>query len=129
MPVSPEEIREATGSPEQQDDAEAAEKRRVQDFLKLAQERFKQCSEAEAETRKESLDDLQFSVGRQWPADIETQRQADGRPCLTMNRAPQFLRQITNEQRQQRPSTVINPAGDNSDPETAEILQGTVRHI
>ncbi len=101
----------------------------IQEFLRLAQDRFKQCAEAEAEMRKESLDDLEFSVGKQWPDDIETQRQADGRPCLTMNRAPQFLRQITNEQRQQRPSTVINPAGDNSDPETAEILQGTVRHI
>lgn len=111
------------------DDAEIAEKRRTQEFLKLAQERFKQCAEAEAQTRKESLDDLEFSVGRQWPADIEMQRQADGRPCLTMNRAPQFLRQITNDQRQQRPSTVINPSGDNSDPETAEILQGVVRHI
>lgn len=111
------------------DDAEIAEKRRVQEFLKLAQERFKQCAEAEAQTRKESLNDLEFSVGRQWPADIEMQRQADGRPCLTMNRAPQFLRQITNDQRQQRPSTVINPSGDNSDPETAEILQGVVRHI
>jgi hypothetical protein len=111
------------------DEAELQERRRTQAFLKLAQDRFKQCAEAEAQTRKESLDDLEFSIGKQWPADVETQRQADGRPCLTMNRAPQFLRQITNEQRQQRPSTLVNPAGDESDPETAEILQGTVRHI
>jgi hypothetical protein len=114
---------------QQKDDAEATQKRSTEEFLRLAHDRFKQCCEAEASCRKESLDDLEFSVGRQWPADIETQRQADGRPCLTMNRAPQFLRQVTNEQRQQRPSTVINPAGDSSDVETAEILQGTVRHI
>jgi hypothetical protein len=130
MSTSPDQIRDVVSTSSQpEDDAEAAARLATEEFLKLAQERFKQCMEAEAQMRKEALDDMEFSVGRQWPADIETQRQADGRPCLTMNRAPQFLRQVTNEQRQQRPGTVINPAGDSSDVETAEILQGTVRHI
>ena len=46
-----------------------------------------------------------------------------------MNRLPQFIRQVTNEQRQNRPAIQINPVGDDADVETSEILQGIVRHI
>jgi hypothetical protein len=84
---------------------------------------------SEARYRREALDDLEFSIGNQWPQNIQGQRQLDGKPCLTMNRLPQFIRQVTNEQRQQRPSVQINPIGDGADVETAEILEGIVRHI
>lgn len=108
---------------------EQREKERVQKFLRLALERFKLSAEVEGRARREMLDDLEFRVGQQWPKDIETQRNLDGRPCLTMNRLPQFIRQITNEQRQQRPSIQVNPVGDGADQKTAEILQGICRHI
>ena len=104
-------------------------KTNVGEFLALAQDRFKLAAESEAANRRDSLDDLEFSIGNQWPMDIKAQRQLDGRPCLTMNKLPQFIRQVTNEQRQQRPSIVINPIGDGADVQTAEILQGIVRHI
>src|SRR5208283_2674372 len=70
-----------------------------------------------------------FSIGNQWPQNITAQRQLDGKPCLTMNRLPQFIRQVTNEQRQQRPSIQINPIGDGADVDTAEIYEGIIRHI
>lgn len=100
-----------------------------QKFLRLAQDRFKLAAEAEATYRSESLDDFEFSIGNQWPQDIQAQRQLDGRPCLTMNRLPQFIRQVTNEQRQQRPAIQINPIGNGADTDTAEIEQGICRHI
>jgi hypothetical protein len=102
---------------------------RVRKFLTLARERFKLCEEAEFTNRAEALDDLKFRTGEQWPNDIQTQRVTDGRPCLTMNRIPQFVRQVTNEQRQQRPAIQVNPVGEGASIEVAEILQGMIRHI
>lgn len=98
-------------------------------FIDKAMRQFKLASDAESEMRREALDDWNFRIGKQWPKDVESQRQIDGRPCLTMNRAPQFLKQVTNEQRQQRPAIQVNPVGDDSDTETAKILQGIIRHI
>ncbi len=98
-------------------------------FLQLALDRFKLAAEAEAANRRDSLDDLEFSIGNQWPMDIKAQRQIDVRPCLTINKLPQYILQVTNEQRQQRPAIQVNPVGDGADVDTAEILQGTIRHI
>jgi len=99
------------------------------DFMKLAMARFKLASEAESEMRAAALEDMKFRIGQQWPQEIQTLRQTQGRPCLTINRIPQFVRQITNEQRAQRPSITINPIGSGADIETAEVLQGICRHI
>src|ERR1035438_4878750 len=104
-------------------------KAKDEEFLSLARDRFKLAATSEAKTRREMLDDLEFSIGNQWPENISAQRQLDGKPCLTMNRLPQFIRQVTNEQRQQRPSIQINPIGDGADVDTAEIYEGIIRHI
>lgn len=101
----------------------------VKEFLRLAQERFKLAAEAEMEARSQSLDDLAFSIGEQWPKDIQADRNNDGRPCLTINRLPQFIHNVVNEYRQQRPAAQINPVGDGADVDTAQILGGVVRHV
>lgn len=94
-----------------------------------ALKRFKISADAEATPRNEALQDIRFSIGDQWPADIRDQRNADGVPCLTINLFPQNIRQVTSEQRQQRPAIQIGPRGDGADQDTAEIFQGIVRHI
>jgi hypothetical protein len=53
----------------------------------------------------------------------------NARPCLTINKLPQHVRQVTNEQRQNRPSGKVIPADDNADVQVAEIFNGVVRHI
>lgn len=97
-------------------------------FLSTALKRFKLAAEAEAEIRKLSLEDAKFRAGDQWPANIKQAREIDQRPCLTINRIPQFIKQITNDTRQNRPSLKIS-AVDDGDEDTAEILEGIVRHI
>jgi hypothetical protein len=99
------------------------------DLIKLAQERFKLASDATAGIREAALDDLRFVAGEQWPDDIRNQRAADKRPCLTINKLPQFTHQVLNEERQNRPSIQISPVDDGGDPETAKVLQGLIRHI
>jgi hypothetical protein len=100
-----------------------------QEFLAEAFQRFHLAEEAESQVRRDALEDFRFKVGDQWDHDIFQARQKDARPCLTMNRLRQFTRMVTNEQRQQRPSIQVNPVGDESDIQTAEVIQGLCRHV
>lgn len=116
-------------SAEEPEDPERVKQDKVRDFLRLAHKRWQLASEAAAKWRSDAIDDLEFRAGKQWPDDIKSSRNIDGRPCLTLNRLPQFIRQVTNEQRQQRPAIQVNPVGDGADTDTAEVLQGIIRHI
>ena len=99
------------------------------DVLKEAQARFDVAIEAEAQNRAAALEDYEFTVGKQWPENIRADRERDGRPCLVINKLPQFIQQITNDQRQNRPSIKVQPVDDKADVETAKVIQGLVRHI
>ena len=69
------------------------------DILADAKEAFRLCEEREADNRREALDDLKFArLAEQWPADIRKAREEDGRPCLTINRLPAFIRQVDDDQ-------------------------------
>ena len=85
--------------------------------------------ESEAASREEELDDIKFFCGDQWPLNVKSDRLRDKRPCLTVNQIPQFVRQVTNDERQNRPSVKVNPVDDKATIETAEILEGMTRHI
>lgn len=99
------------------------------EILRVARERFLLAVEAESKIRKDALDDLEFRAGNQWPDEVKNERERDARPCLTINRVPQFIRQITNDQRQNRPSIKVSPVDDKADVDTAKIHQGLIRHI
>lgn len=100
------------------------------DILKEAREAFEQCVEAEAENRNLALDDLKFArLAQQWPDDIVRKRQLEGRPCLTINRLPSFIRQVVNDARQNKPSIKVRPVDDTADVQTAEIINGLIRNI
>jgi len=101
----------------------------IESFMSLAHKRFRLAENAENHVRNAALDDLRFRSGDQWPEDIKVQRSKDGRPCLVMDRIEQFVRQICNEERQQRPTIQVNPVGSGADVETAEVIQGICRHI
>ena len=100
------------------------------DLLTEAKARFKSASDAEKDQREQSLADLRFcDTDKQWNDQDRTQREADGRPCLTIDRLNPFVHQIVNDQRQNRPQPQVNPVGDGADKDTAEVLQGMIRHI
>lgn len=98
-------------------------------ILEIARKRFKASEEHEADIREKALDDVKFRAGMQWDDDVAESRKRDGRPCFTVNRMPQFVRQITNDQRQNRPAIKVKPVDDKSDIETAKVYQGLIRHI
>ncbi|MFN3513913.1 MAG: portal protein [Phenylobacterium sp.] len=101
-----------------------------EEILKDARAAFELARACEAENRREALDDLRFArLGEQWPEKVRRERELDGRPCLTINRLPAFIRQVVNDARQNKPAIVCHPVDDGADPETAEILNGLIRAI
>ncbi len=110
------------------------------DLLATMRSRFTMALAAYSESREDELDDLRFMAGSpdnqwQWPADVLATRGSvqgqtiNARPCLTINKLPQHVRQVTNEQRQNRPSPKVIPADDNADVAVAEVFDGIIRHI
>ena len=110
------------------------------EILTTARARLSSAISAYSESREDELDDLKFYAGSpdnhfQWPADVLATRGAvqgqtiNARPCLTINKLPQHVRQVTNDQRQNRPTGKVIPADDNADVEVAEVFNGIVRHI
>ena len=100
------------------------------DVLAQAKEAFRLCEEREADNRREALDDLKFArLAEQWPAEIRKAREEEGRPCLTINRLPAFIRQVVNDARQNKPQIKCHPASSQADVETAEVLNGLIRQI
>ena len=110
------------------------------DMLATMRTRLTMAIAAYSDSRKDELDDLRFRAASpdnqwQWPADVLATRGSvqgqtiNARPCLTINKLPQHVLQVTNDQRQNRPSGKVIPADDKADVEVAEIFNGLVRHI
>jgi hypothetical protein len=115
-------------------------KKSASDILTVARARLEMAVSALAESREDEIDDLRFYAGSpdnhwQWPADVLATRGAvqgqtiNARPTLTINKLPQHVRQVTNDQRQNRPGAKVIPVNDQADVEVADIFNGLIRHI
>lgn len=95
-----------------------------------ALERFDRAQEYERENRRLAEEDFLFVAGDgQWDYEIRKARESEGRPCLTMNRLPVYIAQVMGDARQNKPAIKIHPVDDKADIETAEIIEGIIRHI
>jgi len=79
--------------------------------------------------RHDAASDLSFLAGEQWPDAVRREREAAGRPMLTLNRLPQFVRQVTNDIRQADFAIKAIPEDDQQDPKLAKIYDGLIRQI
>lgn len=111
------------------DDAIKLSSSETEKLLGKIRKRFTACVDAEAENRKAGLEDVKFKAGDQWPGDVQKQRAAAQRPCLTINRMLTLVHQVTNNLRQNRPQIKVNPVGDNSDRKVALMYSGLIRAI
>jgi hypothetical protein len=92
-------------------------------FLKL-------CNDAETMNRQQGLEDLKFvSAGEQWPVELQNSRNLESRPILTINKLDGYCRQVTNQQRQQRPRIRVHGMNNQANKKTAEVIEGICRHI
>ena len=88
------------------------------------------CNDADTMNRQEALEDLKFaSGGDQWPVDLQNSRNLESRPVLTINKLDGYCRQVTNQQRQQRPRIKCQGMNNETDAKMAEIITGICRHV
>ncbi|MBT3070946.1 hypothetical protein KKP04_08705 [Rhodomicrobium sp. Az07] len=99
------------------------------DIVREARERLEAAWLQDRENREDAFTDLKFLAGDQWPAAVRQQREAQSRPCLTINRLPQFVHQVANSVRMNPPQIKAIPAGGAATEALAEIYSGLFRHI
>ena len=101
-----------------------------EELLDQAKTSFEQATDAFEKNQNRYEDDIRFArMGEQWGSTDVEERKNQGRPSLTVNRMPSFIRQVVNDARQNKPSIKVHPFDDQADPETAEILNGIIRNI
>lgn len=103
--------------------------RTEQERLEEARQRFRTAREADSQQREEAIEDLRFRAGEQWPDQVLAVRTLDKRPCLTIDKLSQPIRQVTNAQRQSRLAIDVLPLSSGADQDTAEVFQGLIRQI
>jgi len=92
------------------------------DFLKFA-------NDADTMNRQEALEDLKFGGGDQWPVELQNSRNLESRPIITVNKVDNYCRQVSNQQRQQRPRIKVHATNTHEDMVDAQTIQGIIRHI
>ena len=98
------------------------------DLLSEARDRYQRAMDLDADNISQAREDQAFLVGENhWDSEASAARV--GRPKFTINQMPQFLRQITGDMRQMRPSIKVMAVDDNADRDTAEKMAGMVRYI
>lgn len=100
-----------------------------EELLSVMRQRLAHAMEFERDIRKQAREDTLFVVGEQWNAVDKSEREFERRPCLTINRMPQAVRQVTNDARQNRPAIRVSPIDNGADVKTAKIRQGLIRNI
>jgi hypothetical protein len=114
------------------DDTEnEGKKRDYTEVLEEANERFASCVDRDRDNRDNAKSDTEFVylAGKQTPDKMKADLLAADDPCLEFPQLKQFVNQVVNEQRQNRPGIRVHPAGGKASDKVAEILQGMVRHI
>ena len=86
-------------------------------------------NDADSNNRAEALQDIKFAAGDQWPVEIQNSRNVEARPCLTINKIDAYVRQVTNQQRMQRPRIKVHPVNNLADYKIAQVIEGMTRHI
>jgi hypothetical protein len=107
---------------------------RSKDIVARAHKRFKLCIEWEQDTRQRFKDDIRFLFAdsdnqEQWNAAVRARRQIQDQPMVTINKTHTHWLHVVNEGKENKPSVVVHPTGDQATYEAAQIIEGIVRHI
>jgi hypothetical protein len=102
----------------------------AQDTHRRAVERYEDAREAMREQHARMREDLEFSNPsdpQQWPDEAKNARK--GRTCLTLDRTNQYIVQVVNDARKNKPGINTMPADSGADVEVSKRLDGIIRHI
>jgi hypothetical protein len=107
----------------------------AQDKLQQYRERYSDFSDHFAEQRARMLEDLKFSNPadpQQWDERARTARQnavGGARPCMTFDHTNQYIMQVVNDARQNKPGIQVLPVDSGADIQTASSIEGMIRNI
>lgn len=121
-PKAPNDSSPATSSVETDDD----------DLHGTALKQYERGFQKERINLDEAYFDLRFAAQDryQWDEKAWLDRTSQGRPIITVNKVPQFVRSVTGDMRQLRPAIKCVPVDDQGSEEVAEkILPGMLRYI
>lgn len=104
-----------------------------------ALERWGRCDDAESEQRERIVAAKKFRAGDQWDPAIKAAREGKQglqgqapqppRPCLTIDRISQPVRQISNQIKSANFAIDVMPQSAGADQDTADIFKGYLRRI
>lgn len=93
-------------------------------------ERYNRFVDRERDNIEKAYEDLSFCWDdKQWDDTAKKTRTDEERPCLVVNRLPQFVHQVTGDMRQMKPSIRVVGVDSRSDKDTAETIAGMIRYI
>jgi len=99
-------------------------------ILEAARARLREAQDCEQPHIDRAVTDLSFATGEgQWLETDRRQRETDGKPTLTFNAAPQFIRRITGQIRQLNPAVKVSASDSAATKDVAEIYEGIFREI
>lgn len=110
------------------EDAKKANAEIVREFMVKVRARWAASSTSEDVQRRRSLEEVLFNSGKHWDPDIYKERTGKERICLEVNRTPQYLNQVSNEEKLTRPTMKFKPVG-NGDKGIAQVKQNLARSI
>lgn len=97
-----------------------------------ARKRREYSEEMDGENRAAQREDIRFvyKKGAQWAEeDRKWRKDVEQAPTMEFNQLPQFVNQVINDQRQQRPGIRLYPEGDGATEELAKTRQAIIRGI
>ena len=123
------------------DDGKSPDGSTNDEILSVMRDRLDVAMGAVSDSRANQLDDLKFASASsdnpewQWPdyalatRTVGTGDNITARPKLVVNQLPKHIRQITNDQRMNRPGIDVISANSDANSEVAEVFEGVIRHI
>ena len=107
---------------------------RESDIVEEAQKRFRRAAEWESQARNQWRYDMWFNYGdntnnAQWDEAVFNTRKSAKRPSQTVNRVIKYTGHVINDMLQNKASIEIRAVGNGASHDSAEIMEGVVRHI
>lgn len=99
--------------------------------MKEIRERYDEARSAWADWRQRAIEDLKFSnpaKPEQWDDEVLRAR-GKSRPALVFDQTNQYIGQVVNDARQNRPSIDVLPGDSKASDEAADVFGGLIRQI
>lgn len=102
---------------------------RLSELLDTAKSYFHEAENGWRTVRQTALDDLRFYRGVQWDAQLLRVAKVKQEPTLTVNRLPNFVKQVENELRQRELNVSVHALDEAGSDDVANVFSGIIRAI